>query len=98
MGIQQLIRAKMGDTEADKFFQEARYVIALGSNDFINNYLMPIYSDSWTYNDQSFVQYLMQIFRGQITVMFQNLSSLVIYIYIYTKINPFFFFFWVSCL
>lgn len=69
MGTQQLIKAKIGDTEAGKFFQEARYVIALGSNDFINNYLMPIYSDSWIYNDQSFVQYLMEVFRGQITLL-----------------------------
>ncbi|KAL2539479.1 GDSL esterase/lipase [Abeliophyllum distichum] len=68
-GTQDLIRAKIGNTEADKFFQEARYVVALGSNDFINNYLMPVYSDSWIYSDDSFVQYLMQTLREQLTLL-----------------------------
>ncbi|KAK4485673.1 hypothetical protein RD792_008316 [Penstemon davidsonii] len=68
-GTQVLIRAKIGNTEADKFFQDARYVVALGSNDFINNYLMPIYSDSWTYNDNSFIQYMMGIFREQLILL-----------------------------
>lgn len=57
-GTQSLIRSKIGKEEAEKFFQGARYVVALGSNDFINNYLMPVYSDSWTYNDQTFIDYL----------------------------------------
>ncbi|KAL7153287.1 hypothetical protein ABFS83_04G157300 [Erythranthe nasuta] len=68
-GTQDLIRAKIGDDEADKFFKKARYVVALGSNDFINNYLMPIYRDSWTYSDKSFVQYLMGTLRDQLTVL-----------------------------
>ncbi|XP_065848166.1 GDSL esterase/lipase At1g74460 [Euphorbia lathyris] len=66
-GTQVLIRNKIGKQEADKFFGEARYVVALGSNDFINNYLMPVYSDSWTYNDQTFIDYLMETLQGQIT-------------------------------
>jgi hypothetical protein len=43
-------------------------VVALGSNDFINNYLMPVYSDSWKYNDQSFIDYLMETLEGQLRV------------------------------
>ncbi|KAI5683778.1 hypothetical protein M9H77_05006 [Catharanthus roseus] len=69
MGVQDLIREKIGTDEANKFFEDGRYVVALGSNDFINNYLMPVYKDSWTYNDQSFVQYLMDTFRGQLTLL-----------------------------
>ncbi|XP_073294377.1 GDSL esterase/lipase At1g74460-like [Primulina huaijiensis] len=68
-GTQELVRAKIGDTEADEFFQEARYVVALGSNDFINNYLMPVYSDSWTYSDDSFNHYLLQTLQDQLTVL-----------------------------
>lgn len=60
--------AKIGKKEADKFFQDARYVVALGSNDFINNYLMPVYSDSWKYNDQTFVDYLMETLQSQLKV------------------------------
>ncbi|XP_027125567.1 GDSL esterase/lipase At1g74460 [Coffea arabica] len=69
-GTQELIRAKLGDTAAEKFFQDAVYVVALGSNDFINNYLMPIiYNDASTYNDKTFVQYLMRTFRDQLTLL-----------------------------
>jgi len=67
-GTQKLIRSKIGKDEAEKIFQEARYVVALGSNDFINNYLMPVYSDSWTYNDETFVDYLMETLREQLKV------------------------------
>lgn len=67
-GTQELIRSKIGNEEADKFFKEARYVVALGSNDFINNYLMPVYSDSWTYNDQTFIDYLTGTLGDQLKV------------------------------
>lgn len=67
-GTQELIKGRVGDEEADKFFQEARYVVALGSNDFINNYLMPVYKDSWSYNDDSFVQYLTETLGNQLNV------------------------------
>ncbi|XP_030476074.1 GDSL esterase/lipase At1g74460-like [Syzygium oleosum] len=68
-GTQQLIRKKIGLNAAQKFFQESRYVVALGSNDFINNYLMPVYSDSWKYNDESFVDYLTKTLQGQLQLL-----------------------------
>ncbi|CAN1839658.1 GDSL esterase/lipase At1g74460 [Linum perenne] len=68
-GTQQLITDKIGKQESDKFFKEARYVVALGSNDFINNYLMPIYRDSWTYNDQTFIDYLMDTLGPQLKLL-----------------------------
>ncbi|KAL8547228.1 hypothetical protein ACS0TY_006807 [Phlomoides rotata] len=68
-GTQDLIIAKIGKTEAQKFFQEARYVVALGSNDFINNYLMPVYADSWSYSDTTFVQYLMTTLKSQLKLL-----------------------------
>ncbi|KAG5234058.1 GDSL esterase/lipase [Salix suchowensis] len=55
-----------GYFKSRKFFQESQYVVALGSNDFINNYLMPVYSDSWKYNDQTFIDYLMETLEGQL--------------------------------
>ena len=67
-GTQEIIKDKIGKEEADKFFQGARYVVALGSNDFINNYLMPVYVDSWTYNDKSFIVYLTGTLRDQLKV------------------------------
>ncbi|KAK2387658.1 GDSL esterase/lipase [Trifolium repens] len=68
-GTQELIRSKIGKVEAEKFFQEARYVVALGSNDFINNYLMPLYSDSWSYNDETFMDYLVGTLQEQLKVL-----------------------------
>ncbi|GAB4845470.1 hypothetical protein Ancab_038878 [Ancistrocladus abbreviatus] len=68
-GTQDLIQKKIGKQEADKFFQSARYVVALGSNDFINDYLMPVYSDSWKYNDQTFMNYLMDTLAAQLQLL-----------------------------
>lgn len=74
-GTQQLIRKKFGLNAAQKFFQESLYVVALGSNDFINNYLMPVYSDSWKYNDESFIDYLTKTLQGQLQVIIFILKS-----------------------
>lgn len=68
-GTQELIKNKIGANEAAKFFQGGRYVVALGSNDFINNYLMPIYSDSWKYNDETYINYLMETLGNQLTIL-----------------------------
>ncbi|MBA0701659.1 hypothetical protein Goari_027199 [Gossypium aridum] len=68
-GTTKLITKKLGKQASDEFFQEARYVVALGSNDFINNYLMPVYRDSWTYNDETFVEYLMETLEKQLLVL-----------------------------
>lgn len=67
-GTIELIRSKVGKKQADKFFQGSSYVVALGSNDFINNYLMPLYTDSWTYNDEGFITYLMETLEAQLKV------------------------------
>ncbi|KAK6925013.1 GDSL lipase/esterase [Dillenia turbinata] len=68
-GVQELIRQKIGPTEAEKFFQQSRYVVAMGSNDFINNYLMPFSSDSRTYNDDSFITYLVGTLSDQLKIL-----------------------------
>lgn len=81
-GTIELVKAKIGKDEADKFFQGSSYVVALGSNDFINNYLMPVYSDSWTYNDQTFITYLMDTLQAQLEVLLLDLF-LNFYIFIY---------------
>jgi hypothetical protein len=55
------------------FLREAQYVVALGSNDFINNYLMPLFTDSWTYNDEAFMDYLIGTLRRQLKVLLSSL-------------------------
>lgn len=68
-GTKELIREKIGDEETENFFQKSLYVVALGSNDFINNYLMPVNSDSWTYDADGFVKYLTDTLRAQLTTL-----------------------------
>ncbi|GJN00233.1 hypothetical protein PR202_ga17649 [Eleusine coracana subsp. coracana] len=53
----------------DKFFSEARYVVAMGANDFINNYLLPVYSDSWTYTGDTFVKYMVNTLEAQLKLL-----------------------------
>ncbi|ONK73852.1 uncharacterized protein A4U43_C03F240 [Asparagus officinalis] len=68
-GTQEMIRLKVGNESAHKFFTEARYIVALGSNDFINNYLLPVYSDSWSYSGIGFVNYVISTLDAQLRVL-----------------------------
>ncbi|GJN41195.1 hypothetical protein PR202_gn00540 [Eleusine coracana subsp. coracana] len=68
-GTQAFMREKMGTAAADKFFSEARYVVAMGANDFINNYLLPVYSDSWTYTGDTFVKYMVNTLEAQLKLL-----------------------------
>lgn len=76
-GTQKLVQGKIGKKAADKFFKEASYVVALGSNDFINNYLMPVYPDSWTYNDETFMDYLIGTLERQLMVYFVYFNTII---------------------
>lgn len=71
-GTQQMIKAKIGGEAAGTFFQNALYVVALGSNDFINNFLLPVYQDSWAYNGETFNNYLASTLGSQLRVGTNN--------------------------
>uniref|UniRef100_A0A0D9WNK8 GDSL esterase/lipase n=1 Tax=Leersia perrieri TaxID=77586 RepID=A0A0D9WNK8_9ORYZ len=68
-GTQEFMRSKIGKAAADKLFREAYYVVAMGANDFINNYLLPVYSDSWTYNGDTFVRYMVNTLEAQLKLL-----------------------------
>ncbi|KAJ0975315.1 hypothetical protein J5N97_017280 [Dioscorea zingiberensis] len=68
-GTQEMIRMKIGPEAAHKFFTGARYVVCIGSNDFINNYLLPVYADSWTYTGDSFLNYLITTLESQLRLL-----------------------------
>ncbi|XP_068643646.1 GDSL esterase/lipase At1g74460-like isoform X1 [Aristolochia californica] len=70
-GTQELITKKIGTQAANKLFAEAHYVVALGSNDFINNYLQPVYADSWKYTSTSFINYLMSTLQDQLKLFYK---------------------------
>ncbi|XP_020089910.1 GDSL esterase/lipase At1g74460 [Ananas comosus] len=61
-GTQEFMRMKIG--------REAFYVVAMGSNDFINNYLLPVYADSWNYNGDTFITYLITTLEGQLRLLY----------------------------
>ncbi|XP_058096447.1 GDSL esterase/lipase At1g74460-like isoform X2 [Magnolia sinica] len=69
-GTKELIRRKIGDKEADKFFGEASYTVSMGSNDFINSYLMPLEANSWTYSGEGFINLLMTTLREQLKLLY----------------------------
>jgi phospholipase/lecithinase/hemolysin len=68
-GTQAFMREKIGAAAANKFFLEAQYVVAMGANDFINNYLLPVYSDSWTYTGDTFVKYMVNTLEAQLKLL-----------------------------
>jgi len=68
-GTQAFMRDKIGKAAADKFFGEGYYVVAMGANDFINNYLLPVYSDSWTYTGDTFVKYMVSTLEAQLKLL-----------------------------
>ena len=68
-GTQAFMREKIGAAAAGKFFGEGYYVVAMGANDFINNYLLPVYSDSWTYNGDTFVKYMVDTLEAQLRLL-----------------------------
>ncbi|PKA47101.1 GDSL esterase/lipase [Apostasia shenzhenica] len=41
----------------------------VGSNDYINNFLLPVYSDSWTYNGETFTNYVISTLEGQLKLL-----------------------------
>jgi phospholipase/lecithinase/hemolysin len=68
-GTQAFMRGKIGQAAADKLFGDGYYVVAMGANDFINNYLLPVYSDSWSYNGDSFVSYMVTTLEAQLRLL-----------------------------
>ncbi|CAN6484561.1 unnamed protein product [Victoria cruziana] len=68
-GTQKLVEEKIGSEAADKFFKEANYVVALGSNDYINNFLLPVYPDSWTYSSTGFTNFLVSTLKDQLILL-----------------------------
>ncbi|XP_020597190.1 GDSL esterase/lipase At1g74460-like, partial [Phalaenopsis equestris] len=69
-GTQEMIKMKLGEEAATKFFLQSHYVVALGSNDYINNFLLPVYADSWTYNGETFTNYVVRSLEGQLRLLY----------------------------
>ena len=71
-GTKMSIARKIGHEKAEKFFNGSIYLMSIGSNDYINNYLLPVEANSWQYAPDDFIEYLVSTLRQQITVSFQE--------------------------
>ncbi|KAK8934310.1 GDSL esterase/lipase [Platanthera zijinensis] len=69
-GTQEMIRMNIGQEAANKFFAQSQFIVALGSNDYINNFLLPVYADSWTYNGETFTNYVVTSLEGQLRLLY----------------------------
>ncbi|KAK8955964.1 GDSL esterase/lipase [Platanthera guangdongensis] len=75
-GTQEMIRMNIGQEATNKFFAQSQYIVDLGSNDYINNFLLPLYADSWTYNGETFTNYVVTSFEGQLRESTNKLSRM----------------------
>jgi len=65
------IANKIGHDKAEKFINGSIYLMSIGSNDYINNYLLPVQADSWQYAPDDFINYLLSTLRHQLTTLHQ---------------------------
>eukprot|EP00253_Pinus_taeda_P034086 PITA_34086 len=70
-GTKMIIANKIGQEKAEKFFNESIYFMSIGSNDYINNYLLPVQADSWQFAPDDFINYLISTLRQQLTTLHQ---------------------------
>eukprot|EP00253_Pinus_taeda_P027231 PITA_27231 len=70
-GTKITIAKKIGHDKAEKFFNESIYLMSIGSNDYINNYLLPVEADSWQFAPDDFIDYLISTLRQQLTTLHQ---------------------------
>jgi len=70
-GTKASIVKKIGHEKAEKFFTGSIYLMAIGSNDYINNYLLPVDADSWQFTPEDFIKYLLSTLRQQLTALHQ---------------------------
>ncbi|KAK4490418.1 hypothetical protein RD792_001095 [Penstemon davidsonii] len=65
------IKAKIGEGEANKLCNEAVYIIGIGSNDYVNNFLQPYLADASQYTHDEFVELLISTLGKQLTRLYQ---------------------------
>ncbi|KAH9311346.1 hypothetical protein KI387_026381 [Taxus chinensis] len=68
-GTKFMLTKKIGEERTEKFLRDSVYLIAIGSNDYINNYLLPVAADAWKYSPDDFSDYLISTLRHQMTVL-----------------------------
>ncbi|KAJ8761321.1 hypothetical protein K2173_001377 [Erythroxylum novogranatense] len=65
------IKAKIGEEAANKLCNEAMYLIGIGSNDYVNNYLQPFLADGQQYTHDEFMSLLTSTLADQLLRLYQ---------------------------
>ncbi|XP_004290271.1 PREDICTED: GDSL esterase/lipase At1g71250 [Fragaria vesca subsp. vesca] len=63
------LRTMMGGTNLTQYLAKSIAVLVFGSNDYINNYLMPFYNSSYTYSPPAFANLLLSRYATQILAL-----------------------------
>ncbi|KAF7824979.1 GDSL esterase/lipase [Senna tora] len=66
------ITANLGADDVGRAIAHCLFFVGMGSNDYLNNYLMPNYPTRNQYNGQQFANLLTQTYSQQLTVRFLN--------------------------
>ncbi|PIA63289.1 hypothetical protein AQUCO_00200958v1 [Aquilegia coerulea] len=84
--VEELLQPELGSSEElQRYLSKSIFMISIGNNDYINNYLMPeYYLTSRLYSPQTYAQYLMNIFSR----LLQGLYKLGARKMIISKIGP----------
>jgi hypothetical protein len=64
------ITDNLGADDVARAIGRCIFFIGMGSNDYLNNYLMPNYPTRNQYNGQQFADFLVQQYTQQLTVRF----------------------------
>lgn len=74
------IRALLGGGNSyNQYLARSIMVMALGSNDYINNYLLPsLYTSSYNYTPEQYANLLLNHYTRQILVSENNNTNLVV--------------------
>ena len=76
------LRTLMNGTTLSQYLAKSIAILVFGSNDYINNYLMPsLYASSYNYNPSDFANLLLNRYARQILVSI-NFNNILIIFYI----------------
>lgn len=67
------ITGNLGATDLSKAIARSIFFVGMGSNDYLNNYLMPNYNTKNEYNAQQYADLLVEQYARQLTVRSLNL-------------------------
>lgn len=67
------ITGNLGAADLSKAVARSIFFVGMGSNDYLNNYLMPNYNTKNEYNAQQYADLLVEQYTQQLTVRFLNL-------------------------